>query len=416
MVGGAFPRGGSSRGEEGALARVNSTGKDLTARNACREFRVALRKPQTTQGLECQAEGQTLSLNHGSSKRCPSREHKLHIPGRPNLPTPWPLYPHSTGGETEAQRGGRPGNRLNPLACPPPRPAEHTFAHAPVCAPGNQRSPNPRGGWRGQAWLGSWRLDSGSARSRVCRRALGPAWTPQPSPGAGSGVDPLPSCTPLCPTQCLGAPHYCSMPHSRQGLPQFRAAAPTPYLCLGSPVPPPSSGEGCNAARSSQRPPAPCGPQFPRGPMQPCSHSGFHRGPTLCLGAPHLTEPPDRPGTRTNADLPGRGRHRCCRGRRHAEPSQTRGSTAAAVAAAAGSPPPPPPMFRTVGPAPGGNGRAYSGREGAMRPRQSLGTRECFRKEPNVLPRDWRVTGVGVGRPEIADHFRKQPNIIGSEE
>lgn len=109
----------------------------------------------------------------------------------------------------------------------------HRFAHAPVCAPGNQRSPNPRGGVEG---LGLARgLAAGRrarARSCVFRRARGPPWTQQPSPGNASGVDPRPSCIPLCPTQCLGAPHYCSTPHSRQGLLTFGAAAPAPYLGL----------------------------------------------------------------------------------------------------------------------------------------------------------------------------------------
>lgn len=49
---------------------------------------------------------------------------------------------------------------------------------------------------------------------------------------------------------------------------------------------------------------------------------------------------------------------------------------------------PQPPRFRTAGSAPGGNSRAYSSREDEARPRQSLGTSECFRKESNVLPRD----------------------------
>lgn len=215
--------------------------------------------------------------------------------------------------------------------------------------------------------------DAGPARSRVCRRALGPVWTPKPSSGAGSAVYPPPSCTPpphYAPHNAWAPPLYCSTPHSRQGLPQFRAAAPTPYFCLQFAVPPSSSRAGCTRARSSPRPPAPCGPQFPRGPMQPCSRSGFHRGPTLCLGAPHLSAPPTWPATRT---------------------ARTYLVVAATAAAAAtvtpnrarpvASPRPPSPQPRDPrlrrcrrgsewsGPPPGGNGRVHSGRAGELEPR-----------------------------------------------
>lgn len=218
---GAFPKGRSSQRTGGALVRRTNTGKGLTARNACQEFRVALRKPQAMQGLGCQVGGQALSVDHGEPQEVSKYWHKLHITGRPNLSAPWPLGPHSTGGETEALRQGRPENHLNPLACPPPRPAVHTFAHAPVCAPGNQRSPNPRGGVEGPGLAGGLAGDAGPARSRVCRRALGPVWTPKPSSGAGSAVYPPPSCTPpphYAPHNAWAPPLYCSTPHSRQGL------------------------------------------------------------------------------------------------------------------------------------------------------------------------------------------------------
>lgn len=62
---GAFPKGGSSQRTGGTLVRRTNTGKGLTARNACQEFRVALRKPQAMQGLGCQVEDQALSVDHG---------------------------------------------------------------------------------------------------------------------------------------------------------------------------------------------------------------------------------------------------------------------------------------------------------------------------------------------------------------
>lgn len=62
--GGAFLKGGSSQRTGGALVRKTSTGKGLTARNTCQEFRVALRKPQARQGLGGQVEGQALSVDH----------------------------------------------------------------------------------------------------------------------------------------------------------------------------------------------------------------------------------------------------------------------------------------------------------------------------------------------------------------
>lgn len=237
---------------------------------------------------------------------------------------------------------------------------------------------------------------------------------PEAQLGGQSAVDPLPSCTPP-PHYALhnawAPPLYCSTPHSRQGLPQFRAAAPTPSLCLQFAVPPSSSRAGCTRARSSPRPPAPCGPQFPRGPMQPCSRSGFHRGPILCLGAPHLSAPSTPPATRT------------------AHTYLVVAATAAAAATVTpnrarpvASPRPPSPQPRDPrlrrcrrgsersGPPPGGNGRVHSGRAGDLGPRWGQRTPDCFRKEPNVLPRDWRGTWGerGQRQPIISGKSRTQ--------
>lgn len=131
----------------------------------------ALRKPQNTQGLECQTESQALFFDHAERQEVSEHGAKaLHS----NLPVPWPLCPHCTGGETEAQREGRPRNLLNPFVCPPPRPGVHTFAHAPVSTPGNQRSSNleskRRGGGDSPGWgLGGW---TQGLRAHACEDAL----------------------------------------------------------------------------------------------------------------------------------------------------------------------------------------------------------------------------------------------------
>ncbi|KAM7241662.1 hypothetical protein CapIbe_006133 [Capra ibex] len=176
-------------------------------------------------------------------------------------------------------------------------------------------------------------------------------------------------------------------------------------------VPPSSSRAACTRARSSPRPPAPCGPQFPRGPMQPCSRSGFHRGPILCLGAPHLSALSTPPATRT------------------AHTYLVVAATAAAAATVTpnrarpvASPRPPSPQPRDPrlrrcrrgsersGPPPGGNGRVHSGRAGDLGPRRGQRTPDCFRKEPNVLPRDWRGTWGerGQRQPIISGNSRTQ--------
>lgn len=155
--------------------------------------------------------------------------------GAPKLTRIWPPYFHSTGGETEAQQGAiqetawiRLPARLRAPAC--------TGLHTPRCVrPGASAPRIQEAGWRGQAWPGARRLDAGPARAHAYSDAHSGLRGPS-SLARGTEVEstPYPPASHY-PTQCLGAPHYCSTPHSRQGLFPFGTAAPASYLGLGAP-------------------------------------------------------------------------------------------------------------------------------------------------------------------------------------
>lgn len=222
--------------------------------------------------------------------------------------------------------------------------------------------------------------------------------------------------TPLCPTQCLGDPSLLLDAPLPAGPPSIQGRGSNP---LSLPTVRRSTlifqgrlhqGQVEPEASRSLRPPVPAGPDAAllafRLPPRP------HTLP----GRPASERTPNPACRADSSHLPGRSRHRCRRGHRHAEPSQTRGFTAAAVAAAAGSPPPPlPPRFRTVGSAP------RRKRPSAFGPGECSGT-ETGPEDARMLPERAERTPAGlegaVGRtcPETTDHFRKQSNTIGSDE
>lgn len=222
--------------------------------------------------------------------------------------------------------------------------------------------------------------------------------------------------TPLCPTQCLGAPSLLldaplpAGPPSIQGRGSNPLSLPTVLrstLILQGRL---HQGQVEPEASRSLRPPVPAGPDAAllafRLPPRPHTLPGRPASERTLNPACHAD----------SSHLPGRSRHRSRRGHRHAEPSQTRGFTAAAVAAAAGSPPPPlPPRFRTVGPAPRRKWPSAFGPGGCS-------GAEAGPEDGRLLPERAERTpaglegNVGGTWPETADHFRKQSNTIGSDE
>lgn len=222
--------------------------------------------------------------------------------GAPKLTRIWPPYFHSTGGETEAQQGAiqetawiRLPARLRAPAC--------TGLHTPRCVrPGASAPRIQEAGWRGQAWPGARRLDAGPARAHAYSDAHSGLRGPS-SLARGTEVES----TPYPP-----ASHY--VPHNAW-VPLITARRPTPgrasfhsgpqpqplISAWGHPIPLPQSRAGSIAARSSPRPPSrSLRPPVPAGrDAARRSRSDFHRGPTLCLRAPHLSarqpSPPHRP-------------------------------------------------------------------------------------------------------------------------
>lgn len=240
--------------------------------------------PSTALVLECQTEGSGLCP---PTTRAPEgtlcREEKLPVPGCPNVPASWTRYHHSTGGETEAQRGDVQETAWirSPAG---PRAPTCTRLHTPRCV----RPGNPRGRVEGPGLArGSAAGRRARALTRIQRRARACV-----DPAAPRGTEA--ETTPDPP-----ASHH--VPH-KAWVPLITARRPTPgrasfhrgpqsqrlISAWGHRVPLPTARgrlHRCQVepeASCSRRPPVPAGRDAARR-----SRSDFHLGPALCLGAPH---------------------------------------------------------------------------------------------------------------------------------
>lgn len=168
-------------------------------------------------------------------------------------------------------------------------------------------------------------------------------------------------------------------------------------------APPPDTGSGRTAGRAPKFPPAP----LRAGTSRPWRHRLRTADYTAPLSVRNpVSRAPHAPRVPAAAiDSPSHGRRRYHRRRR-----RSRGIPASAAVAAVPS--------RRARP-PGGNSRAHSGREGSpplppyteVEP-EHRGTRVCFRKQPNVLPREWSAAVCH----ETAEGGRKRPRATESGE
>ena len=271
----------------------------------------------------------------------------------------------------------------------------------------------------GPGWgLGGGRRACALTRVQTCTRAC---VDPEAKLGGRKRSRPstvLHPTTSLCPTQCLGAPSLLldaplpAGPPSIQGRGSNPLSLPTvrrSTLILQGRL---HQGQVEPEASRSLRPPVPAGPD-------------------AALLAFQL---PPRPHTLPGRPASERTPNPAC----HADSSHLVVAATAAAAATVtpnrarpvASPRPPSPQPRDPrlrrcrrgsersGPPPGGNGRVHSGRASDLGPRRGQRTPECFRKEPNVLPRDWRVTRSkrAPRQPIISGNSRTQSGQMSHSE